>query len=441
MSSLIKPSAMPPQAIQSQRLKSPVITHRDRTPAAPRYRSARASMALCGWLLITVAGTLQAASTTPSTLPALRQAELPAKVASGVAVKAVPGSGPASKTSALPGFPHLGRSATPAELAAWDIDVRPDWQGLPPGAGSVAQGQQIWDTQCASCHGTFGESNQVFTPIVGGTTATDIATGRVAALANNSQPQRTTMMKLATLSTLWDYIRRAMPWNAPKSLKPDQVYAVTAYILNLADIVPENFVLNQTNIAEVQQRLPNRHGLMREHGLWQIDGKPDVQSIACMYDCGPLAQVRSSLPESARNAHGNLALQNRPFGAVRGIDTATGTADNKRAAPVQATATQTSSAQTPSAPANVASGNADGKALATRYGCLGCHHAQQKLVGPSFAAIAAKYPDDSSSLQALATKVAAGSSGVWGEVPMPQQNTIPGAELNRLLQWILQGAP
>ena len=406
MSSLIKPSVMTLRAIQSRPMKPLAITTGVMKP--PR-RSTWASVALCGWLLACMAGGAAAATTSNTT---------------------------ASRADKHPGFPNIGRSATPAELAAWDIDVRPDWQGLPPGAGSVAQGQQIWDAQCASCHGTFGESNQVFTPIVGGTTAADIAAGRVAALANNSQPQRTTMMKLATLSTLWDYIRRAMPWNAPKSLQPDQVYAVTAYILNLADIVPENFVLNQSNIAEVQQRLPNRHGLMREHGLWQIDGKPDVQNTSCMHDCGPLVQVRSTLPESARNAHGNLALQNRPFGAVRGIDTANGSTDSKRAAAVQAT-----SAQAPSAPATEAPASADGKALATRYGCLGCHHAQQKLVGPSFAAIAAKYPHNSSSLQALATKVAAGSSGVWGEVPMPPQNTIPGAELNRLLQWILHGAP
>lgn len=403
MSSPIKAPAIMLPAIQS-----PVIAPRGMPATAPRRRAWTSVALCCGWLASMAGGTAAAA-------PAPQPAQAAPKAAlTSTTAKAAPG-----KDVRHPDFPNLGRSATPAELAAWDIDVRPDWQGLPPGAGSAAQGQQIWDAQCASCHGTFGESNQVFTPIVGGTTAADIAAGRVAALANNSQPQRTTMMKLATLSTLWDYIRRAMPWNAPKSLKPDQVYAVTAYILNLADVVPDNFVLNQSNIAAVQQRLPNRLGLMREHGLWQIDGKPDVQNSACMHDCGPLVQVRSTLPASARSAHGNLALQNRPFGAVRGVDTAPASA----------------------APATAAADNTDGKALATRYGCLGCHHAQQKLVGPSFAAIAAKYPDNSSSLQALAGKVAAGSAGVWGEMPMPPQSTIPGADLNRLLQWILHGAP
>ncbi|MGH8809214.1 MAG: c-type cytochrome, partial [Noviherbaspirillum sp.] len=102
-------------------------------------------------------------------------------------------------------YPGIGRTATEKEVAAWDIDVRPDFKGLPKGSGTVVKGMQVWEGKCASCHGTFGESNEVFTPIVGGTTKEDIKTGRVAALANNKQPQRTTIMKVSTVSTLWDY--------------------------------------------------------------------------------------------------------------------------------------------------------------------------------------------------------------------------------------------
>ena len=141
---------------------------------------------------------------------------------------------------------NMGRNATPAEVKAWDIDVRPDFKGLPKGAGSVDQGATVWEAQCASCHGSFGESNEVFTPIIGGTTDDDIKTGRVQGLLEGKAiaPQRTTMMKVATVSTLWDYINRAMPWNAPKSLKPDEVFAVTAYLLNLANVVPADFTLS-----------------------------------------------------------------------------------------------------------------------------------------------------------------------------------------------------
>src|SRR5260221_6011009 len=94
-------------------------------------------------------------------------------------------------------YPGVGRAATPSEIAAWDIDVRPDFKGLPPGSGSVARGQEIWEGKCASCHGTFGESNEVFTPLVGGTTAADIASVRVKSL-RSPETARTTLMKLFT---------------------------------------------------------------------------------------------------------------------------------------------------------------------------------------------------------------------------------------------------
>jgi cytochrome c len=164
-------------------------------------------------------------------------------------------------------FPGVGRPATPAEVQAWDIDVRPDFTGLPKGSGSVARGQDIWDTRCASCHGTFGESTLVFPPLAGGTRASDIARGRVAALIDPAE-QRTTLMKLPTLSTLWDYVNRAMPWDRPKSLAVDDVYAVVAYLLHLGDIIPADFVLSDRNVREVQARLPNRDGMTLAHGLW-----------------------------------------------------------------------------------------------------------------------------------------------------------------------------
>jgi len=82
----------------------------------------------------------------------------------------------------------VGRTATPAEIKAWDIDVRPDFKGLPAGSGSVSKGQDVWEAKCASCHGVFGESTEVFTPIVGGTTKKDIETGRVANLSRLDFP-------------------------------------------------------------------------------------------------------------------------------------------------------------------------------------------------------------------------------------------------------------
>jgi S-disulfanyl-L-cysteine oxidoreductase SoxD len=216
----------------------------------------------------------------------------------------------------------IGRDATPAEVKAWDIDVRPDFKGLPKGAGTVAKGEAIWEEKCASCHGIFGESNEVFTPLIGGTTKADIERGRVKNLEEGANfPQKTTIMKVATVSTLWDYINRAMPWTNPKTLSPDEVFSVVAYLLSLAEVVPADFELNDKNIVDVQKRMPNRNGMVFYEPMWKVNGKGDVKNVACMKDCPTEAKISSALPDFARNAHGNIAAQNRVIGPVRGVDT------------------------------------------------------------------------------------------------------------------------
>lgn len=324
-------------------------------------------------------------------------------------------------------YPGIGRAATPAEVKAWDIDVRPDFKGLPPGSGSVAIGQQIWEAKCESCHGTFGESNEVFTPIAGGTTKQDMETGRVASLRRSDFPQRSTLMKLSQLSSLWDYINRAMPWNAPKSLTTDQVYAVTAYILNLGDIIPSDFVLSDKNIAEVQSRLPNRNGLVTFMPMWDVRGKGDVTNTACMANCAREVTLSSTMPDHARNAHGNIAEQNRLVGAVRGADT------TKPPPLVMASARDVPMA----APAP--SKAVTGAELARKSTCVACHVANRKLVGPSYADIAKRYAGDSSAVAKLMDKVRKGGSGVWGVIPMPPHPELTDADIKMLVEWSLQG--
>jgi cytochrome c len=326
-------------------------------------------------------------------------------------------------------FPSVGRAATPAEIAKWDIDVRPDFKGLPKGEGSVAQGQDVWEAKCASCHGIFGESNEVFNPVVGGVGAEDVKTGRVAKLKDTSFPARTTFMKAPSLSTVWDYINRAMPWNAPKTLSTNEVYAVTAFMLNLSGIVEDNFVLNEKTIVQAQARLPNREGMTTKHALWptlELGGvsKPDTANTACMKNCATDVKVTSMLPDFARDAHGNLADQNRLVGQQKGVNTL------RTAATSSGTKAPAPAKDTPKAP------NAAVMGLLQANNCLACHGLDKKVVGPAFTDVASKH---TGKLDYLTNKILMGSSGVWGSIPMPAQ-TLKPADAKAIAEWLAGSA-
>lgn len=338
-----------------------------------------------------------------------------------------------SSSSYAATYQNIGRAALEEEVAAWDIDVRPDFKGLPPGSGSVAEGEAIWEGKCASCHGVFGESNEVFTPIIGGTTESDVASGHVAGLVGNRQPQKTTIMKVATVSTLWDYIHRAMPWTAPKSLSHNEVFAVTAYLLNLARIIPDDFTLSDKNIGEVQKLMPNRQGMSLEHGMRTVNGKPDVKSSACMKNCNTTNKVTSTYPESARNSHGNIQQQNRTFGAVRGVDTTLPPANTIE----ESVARQTKLKQNDAA--NISAEELEMLTLAKSNNCLSCHGVKSKLIGPGFNEVAAKYKSEANASVALVKKVKEGTSGTWGDMAMPAQTTISDVDAKALVNWILKG--
>lgn len=301
-----------------------------------------------------------------------------------------------ANVSAAQPWHTLGRPVSDIELSSWDIDVRPDGAGLPPGSGSVADGQIVYDEQCASCHGFFGESNDYIA-----------LTGGIGSLTGNS-PQRTVGSKLDYATTLWDYINRAMPFPRAKTLTPDQVYAVTAYVLNLNEIVPADAVLDAKSLPAVV--MPNRDGFTREHGFKSVDGKPDVHNTTCMDDCAPAEMVvASSLPAGfAQEMYGDIASHFRNF---------------QRAAP-----------------AAVAAAPNSGETLAQTHGCLACHAVAQVRVGPAFNAVAQRYADKADALASLTAKVRGGGAGNWGSVAMPAQAAIGDADLAEVLRWVLASA-
>jgi cytochrome c len=161
---------------------------------------------------------------------------------------------------------RFGKAITEKEIGAWDIDIRTsDGKGLPPGKGSVMQGKELYAAQCAACHGADAKGGPMYGTMVGGigsfTTNTRVLTPG-------------SMYPYAPI--LFDYIRRTMPMNAPQSLTNDQVYALTAYILNLNGLVPENAVMDAQALPKIV--MPNRNGFV-------LDDRPDTAAKRCMNDC------------------------------------------------------------------------------------------------------------------------------------------------------------
>lgn len=175
----------------------------------------------------------------------------------------------------------LGRAALPEEVAAWDIDVRPDGMGLPEGQGSVADGETLFSDNCASCHGEFGEGVDRWPVLAGGQ-------GTLA----DDDPEKTVGSFWPYLSTSYDYIRRAMPFGNAHSLTADEIYAVTAYILNMNDLVEEDFVLSKDNFLTVE--MPNAEGFFEDDR--DTAELPEFTQAPCMEAC------KEAAPEITRHA-------------------------------------------------------------------------------------------------------------------------------------------
>lgn len=176
----------------------------------------------------------------------------------------------------------VGRAPTSAEVAAWDIDARFDGEGLPPGSGDAATGEVLYETQCAACHGDFGQGEGRWPALSGGEHSLTLqgVAGR---------PEKTVGSYWPYAPTLFDYIRRAMPYTRPQSLSAADAYALAAYVLYLNDIVDDDFTADAKTLPQV--RMPNRDN-------FHPDPRPDSPNTACMSDC--LDATALKLVESIR---------------------------------------------------------------------------------------------------------------------------------------------
>lgn len=150
----------------------------------------------------------------------------------------------------------LGHPASESDIAQWNIDVSPDGQGLPPGQGTVKQGAQLYAMKCAACHGPTGKEGP-----------NDVLVGGQGSL-QTAKPLKTIGSYWPYATTLYDYLRRAMPFTAPQSLKPDEIYALVAWLLNQNQIIAEDTILDAHSLSKIE--MPNRKGFIP-------DPRPDVR--------------------------------------------------------------------------------------------------------------------------------------------------------------------
>jgi S-disulfanyl-L-cysteine oxidoreductase SoxD len=170
----------------------------------------------------------------------------------------------------------LGRLALPEEIAAWDTDVQADGKGLPSGRGTVKQGEEIYIARCASCHGEFGQGAGRWPELAGGQ-------GSLKA----DRPSKTIGSFWPAAAPLYDYTRRTMPWGNARSLSADETYAVVAFLLNLNDIVADDFELNDKNLASI--KMPNAAGFFDDDR--EVSENKFWNKNPCMKNCRDVPKI------------------------------------------------------------------------------------------------------------------------------------------------------
>jgi cytochrome c len=173
--------------------------------------------------------------------------------------------GPQPRRRCPAAIPGIGRAATSEEIAGWNIAVRGDGHNLPPGTGTAREGEELYVTHCAACHGDFGEGLERWPALMGGRGS-----------LRSDQPKRSIGSFWQHAPAVFDYIRRAMPYAAPQSLSNDEYYAITAYVLFLNELIGEDDKMDATSLPKLA--MPNRDGFV-------LEGRPDTENNACMSNC------------------------------------------------------------------------------------------------------------------------------------------------------------
>ena len=284
-----------------------------------------------------------------------------------------------------PAISATARTATPEQIAGWDIDVRgEDGAGLPPGKGTVERGAEVYAEQCAACHGTFGEGEGRFPKLVGG-----VGTLR------DDRPELTVGSYWPFAPTLWDYINRAMPMPAPHTLSADDVYALTAYILNLNDLVPGEFRCRSRQPAESQNAQSRQFHLDRP--ATRYDGQAVHERMRRPAEVKIIVDGRRQGPDAA---HDRTARHDATEIEMTGNALTDHSRRNPRCLIRRSRWRWRSARSPPPAPAQAQSAAAEGQKLAFDRGkgnCLTCHVIKggdlPGTIGPELIDIKSKYPN------------------------------------------------
>ncbi|MBW0157390.1 c-type cytochrome [Sedimentimonas flavescens] len=290
---------------------------------------------------------------------------------------------------AVPAFAEplgLGRAALPEEIAAWNLDVSPDGTGLPPGSGSVADGEELFSDKCAVCHGEFAEGVDNWPKLAGGMDT-----------LNRKDPLKTVGSYWPYLSTVWDYAHRSMPFGNAQTLSVDETYAIVAYIIYSNDLVDDDFVLSNENFLEVE--MPNADGFIVDDR--ETVEYPEFSKPACMENCKESVEI---------TAHATV-LDVTPNDPNDDAPATEAPPAEEAAAPAAEAATEVAAAPAEVDPALVAAGETVFKK------CKACHkvgEGAKHATGPSLNGVVGRKAGGADGFKYSPAMIAAGDAGmVW----------------------------